>query len=184
MKLYSSFPKPTAISRTLAFLWRNSSIIVRKCGELTTSINIKLPCQKHPISSTDSTTTSPNFYSRTSGHTHTLEISLIPYLRRLTVTRNDTPEILHIFFGANWFHEIGPLHESERHNYLFTSNTNSTATKQAHSISHEEAVPLLSPLQGITKEELRFADLNWNGWIATRDWVLGPRASSSADRRQ
>lgn len=155
---------------------------------LASSINIKLPHQKHLLFDASSTTASQNSYSRANGPTHAREVSLTPYLRRLIATGNDNPETLRTFFGDTWFHGIGPLHEIERRNYLFASNsTNLTATKQAYGISDEETVPFLSTLKGITEKELEFADSSWNEWTSMQNWTLGPRASassgSSAERR-
>ncbi|KAK7397670.1 hypothetical protein QQX98_012969 [Neonectria punicea] len=112
------------------------------------------------------------------------QVSLIPYIRRLVVTGFDSPAVLHGFFGDDWLQGIGPVHETERRNYLFAAKSDSWLGVKAHyDMADGQTVPFLRPLQSVTEEEIQGAESNWSEWLAMQDWMLGPRAPHDAGER-
>jgi hypothetical protein len=104
-------------------------------------------------------------------------LSLIPYIRRLVVTGFDTGPVLHGFFGDDWKRGIGPLHETERRNYLFAAKSETwLKVKNSYDMDDEQTVPFIRPLQRVELEEIEGAENNWSEWLAMQDWMLGPRA--------
>ncbi|KAF4998742.1 hypothetical protein FDECE_11730 [Fusarium decemcellulare] len=112
-------------------------------------------------------------------------VTLIPYIRRLVVTGFDSPAVLHGFFGDDWLQGIGPIHESERRNYLFAAKSdNWLKVKSQYDMADGQTVPFLRPLQNVTEDEIQGAESNWSEWLAMQDWMLGPRAPPDVgDRR-
>lgn len=160
---------------------------------LSSFLNILLPFQRHPhpISNSDINPTlypgqhhdhppvPPPAAGRSSSSTPNLPppVSLIPYVRRLVATGMDFPGVLHGFFGDDWRTGIGPLHEQERRNYLFTAKSAGfAAAKKAYDMSPHETVPFLRPLQGPSDAEIEAAERTWSEWLAMEDWMLGSRA--------
>jgi hypothetical protein len=116
--------------------------------------------------------------------TGTASTSLIPYIRRLVVTGFDSPAVLHGFFGDDWIQGIGPIHETERRNYLFAAKSDTWVRVKAHyDMDEGQTVPFLRPLQNVKEEEIQGAESNWSEWLAMQDWMLGPRAPSNSDPR-
>jgi hypothetical protein len=104
-------------------------------------------------------------------------ISLIPYIRRLIVTRFDKPGVLEGFFGEDWVAGIGPLHEVERRNYLFAAKSVGWAqVKLQYDLSPEQSVPWIQPMLNAKEQEIQKAEKEWSNWLAMEDWMLGPRA--------
>lgn len=102
---------------------------------------------------------------------------LTPYVRRLIATAFDSPNVLHGFFGDDWQQGIGPLHETERRNYLFAAKSDSwLSVKSQYDMGEGQSVPFLRPLQNVTLAEIEAAEANWSEWLAMQDWMLGPRA--------
>ncbi|KAL6360182.1 hypothetical protein LRP88_05885 [Fusarium phalaenopsidis] len=101
------------------------------------------------------------------------------------VTGFDSPAVLHGFFGDDWLQGIGPVHESERRNYLFAAKSdNWLKVKSQYDMADGQTVPFLRPLQNVTEEEIQAAESNWSEWLAMQDWMLGPRAPPDVgDRR-
>jgi hypothetical protein len=50
-------------------------------------------------------------------------LSLVPYVRRLVITGNDTAAILACFFGHDWARGVGPTTAMERRNYMFVAKS-------------------------------------------------------------
>ncbi|KAI5461079.1 hypothetical protein BGZ63DRAFT_424007 [Mariannaea sp. PMI_226] len=110
------------------------------------------------------------------------QASLVPYIRRLIVTGFDSPAVLHGFFGDDWLQGIGPVHETERRNYLFAAKSDNWAgVKAQYDMADGQTVPFLRPLQSVTEEEIQSAETKWSEWLAMQDWMLGPRAPSHVD---
>ncbi|RKF58735.1 hypothetical protein GcC1_181018 [Golovinomyces cichoracearum] len=129
---------------------------------LAAFINIRLPFQKDQNIAINSS----------AAH----NVSLVPYIRRLVATGQDTQLVLHGFFGDNWIGGIGAIHELERRNYLFAAkSTTWIGVKQAYDILPNETVPFLSPLLNVTEREMQTAEDSWSEWIFMQDWMLGPR---------
>jgi hypothetical protein len=104
-------------------------------------------------------------------------VSLIPYLRRLVVTGLDLPGVLHGFFGDDWAAGVGPLHEQERRNYLFSAKSGGwAAVKKDYDMLPLETVPFMRPLRSPTDAEIEGAEKTWSEWLAMEDWMVGPRA--------
>lgn len=103
--------------------------------------------------------------------------SLIPYIRRLVVTGFDSHAVLHGFFGDDWVEGIGPIHETERRNYLFAAKSDTwVQVKSQYDMDEGQTVPFLRPLQNVKEEEIQGAESTWSEWLAMQDWMLGPRA--------
>lgn len=173
---------------------------------LSAFMNIQLPCQRHPGIYSSSTAPSDfagrhlSFGAGSSGSSVSggggtglpghgnaqfrpaPSVSLFPYLRRLVVTGLDFPGVLHGFFGDDWASGVGPLHEQERRNLLFTAKSGGWAVvKREYDISPLETVPFLRPLQGVAETELVAAEKNWSEWLALEDWMVGPRAPTDTN---
>lgn len=104
-------------------------------------------------------------------------MALVPYVRRLVATGFDTPAVLHGFFGDDWTEGVGPIHETERRNYLFAAKSDTwLKVKANYDMADGQTVPFLRPLQGVTEKEIVNAEANWSEWLAMQDWMLGPRA--------
>ena len=171
---------------------------------LSAFLNIKLPFQQCDPSSTSKSSTpsapeatgmtsiattpppagmqaapsssSPRRATPDSSTSHS-DVSLIPYIRRLVATGMDSPGVLQGFFGDDWVVGVGPLHEHERHNYLFAAKSGGWASvKKDYDITPQETVPFLRPLQGSSDSEIETAEDLWSKWLAMEDWMLGPRA--------
>lgn len=128
-------------------------------------INIRLPCQR-PVESTSSTAQPASSF-----------ISLRPYVRRLIVTAQDSPAIMHAFFGDEWAAGVGCICKQERANYLFTAKSSGWAdTKAAYDILPDELTPFLRPLREATEDEIRTAEARWSEWLAMEDWMVGARS--------
>ncbi|KPM41661.1 hypothetical protein AK830_g4920 [Neonectria ditissima] len=154
-------------------------------------VNILLPFQKVPLSSPmpngPSLPAVPGASSaRATGPGSVgTQVSLIPYIRRLVVTGFDSPAVLHGFFGDDWLAGIGPVHETERRNYLFAAKSDSWLGVKAHyDMADGQTVPFLRPLQSVTEEEIQGAESNWSEWLAMQDWMLGPRAPHDVGERR
>lgn len=150
---------------------------------LAAFMNIQLPYQKQPFPVMSSNSPSPRSelpHLRPNPFIQNPKpppVSLIPYIRRLIVTGNDAPGILHGFFGDRWHTGIGQLHEIERRNYLFASKSADwLKVKQHYDMGPEETVPYLSPLRDASEQELARADEKWSEWLEMQDWMLGPRS--------
>jgi hypothetical protein len=103
--------------------------------------------------------------------------TLVPYIRRLVATGYDHPSVLHSFFGDDWQKGVGPLHETERRNYLFAAKSDTWLTvKAAYDMGDDQMVPFLKPLQHVSEKEICAAEGCWSEWLAMQDWMLGPRA--------
>lgn len=104
-------------------------------------------------------------------------VSLVPYIRRLVITGMDKDGIMHGFFGEDWRKGVGPVHECERRNYLFTAKSTEWAeVKHHYDMSPHETVPFLKPLQDAHLAEIEGAEQTWSQWLAMQDWMVGPRA--------
>jgi hypothetical protein len=111
-------------------------------------------------------------------------VSLVPFIRRLIVTGMDSNGVMHGFFGDDWNKGVGPMHECERRNYLFTAKSVGWATvKCQYDMSPHESVPFLKPLQDVSLPEIEGAEKTWSQWLAMEDWMVGPRAPGAADSR-
>jgi len=109
-------------------------------------------------------------------------VSLIPYIRRLIVTGFDQNAILHGFFGNDWRAGIGPLHEIERRNFMFTAKSVPWGVVKNHyDMGPDETVPFLKPLQRTQLSEIEKGEKHWSEWLAMEDWMLGPRAPEEGD---
>ncbi|KYK54311.1 hypothetical protein DCS_06268 [Drechmeria coniospora] len=129
-------------------------------------VNIKLPFQKS-VTGASPAPTNPDV------------VLVLPYVRRLVATGFDTPAVLHGFFGDDWQQGIGPIHESERRNYLFAAKSDTwLKVKANYDMDEDQAVPFLRPLQSVTEKEIVNAEACWSEWLAMQDWMLGPRAPS------
>ncbi|CAK7263316.1 hypothetical protein SEPCBS119000_000409 [Sporothrix epigloea] len=104
-------------------------------------------------------------------------MTLVPYVRRLVATAFDFPAVLHGFFGDDWMTGIGPIHETERRNYLFAAKSeNWLKVKADYDMGENQTVPFLRPLQNVSEAEILNAETTWSEWLAMQDWMLGPRA--------
>ncbi|KAI8657357.1 hypothetical protein NCS57_01113800 [Fusarium keratoplasticum] len=152
-------------------------------------VNILLPFQKGNSPPVTPTRAGPGPSASASGPIPLglprTPVTLIPYIRRLVVTGFDSPAVLHGFFGDDWLQGIGPVHESERRNYLFAAKSdNWLKVKSQYDMADGQTVPFLRPLQNVTEEEIQAAESNWSEWLAMQDWMLGPRAPPDVgDRR-
>lgn len=138
---------------------------------LATLINIRLPFQlphngyAGVIQQQDDKSVSQTYHR-----------SISVFLRRLVVTGLDSSDALRHWFGDEWETGIKPMHQQERMNYLLTSKSGGwIAVKQAYDILPDETVPFVKPLQGVTEDEIRFAENVWSEWLAMEDWMIGPR---------
>ena len=96
------------------------------------------------------------------------------------MTGFDSPAVLHGFFGDDWVQGIGPIHETERRNYLFAAKSDTwVRVKAQYDMTDGQTVPFLRPLQNVTEEEIQGAESYWSEWLAMQDWMLGPRAPST-----
>jgi len=135
-------------------------------------VNIRLPSQA-PHTAADPAASSSSSAAAASASS----VTLVPYIRRLVATAFDTPAVLHGFFGDDWREGIGPIHEAERRNYLFAAKSDTWLKVKAHyDMDDGQTVPFLRPLQSVTEKEIQGAESNWSDWLATQDWMLGPRA--------
>jgi hypothetical protein len=138
-------------------------------------INIRLPCQR--LSDPVWQSSSLQSVGPTSGPATSSYVSLRPYIRRLIVTGQDTPTVLHAFFGDDWVVGVGGICKEERVNYLFTAKSSGWAsTKATYDILPDEHTPFLRPLREPGEEELRAAEARWSEWLAMEDWMVGPRS--------
>ena len=90
----------------------------------------------------------------------------------------DTPAVLHGFFGDDWPEGVGPIHETERRNYLFAAKSDTWLKVKANydmADGQNRAFPP-SRCRGVTEKEILSAEANWSEWLAMQDWMLGPRA--------
>ncbi|KAL5114292.1 hypothetical protein ACEQ8H_007812 [Pleosporales sp. CAS-2024a] len=109
-------------------------------------------------------------------------VSLVPFIRRLVITGMDKEGIMHGFFGDDWKKGVGPVHECERRNYLFTAKSVGWAkVKCQYDMSPHESVPFLKPLQDVQLAEIEGAEKTWSQWLAMEDWMLGARAPEAED---
>src|SRR5947209_17462782 len=125
------------------------------CQALAAFLNIRLPYQRSPPTP-EYLNTPPNIprEARTQ-----LWVSIIPYIRRLVATGFDKPSILHGWFGDEWTLGVGPLHESERRNFLFAAKSGGWASvKKDYDKVGEECVPFLRPLDSILDGEIESAE--------------------------
>ncbi|POR33998.1 Uncharacterized protein TPAR_05829 [Tolypocladium paradoxum] len=137
-------------------------------------VNIKLPFQQTAGSSAAS---SPSSTARRPPGDAYGSVALVPYIRRLVATGFDTPAVLHGFFGDDWSEGVGPIHETERRNYMFAAKSETwLKVKASYDMADGQTVPFLRPLQGVTEKEIVNAEANWSEWLAMQDWMLGPRA--------
>jgi hypothetical protein len=165
---------------------------------LTALINIQLPFQWSPnpvMSSTagpgghqQSHPQGPPAYNlpwprsgpgiNNGGQPHTAAwVSLVPYVRRLVITGMDRDGIMHGFFGDDWRKGVGPVHECERRNYLFTAKSVGWANvKSQYDMSPHETVPFLKPLEDVEEAEIENAEKSWSQFLAMEDWMIGPRS--------
>jgi hypothetical protein len=144
-------------------------------------VNIKLPYQKAQQAPAPGQTWNRNpsvEQSSSQPEAHQSQIAfLIPYVRRLVATSFDSPTVLNGFFGDEWEAGIGPIHESERRNYLFAAKSDTWLSVKSHyDMEDGQLIPFLRPLQNVTVEEIEAAEANWSEWLAMQDWMLGPRA--------
>jgi hypothetical protein len=110
-------------------------------------------------------------------------VTLVPYVRRLVATGFDFPAVLHGFFGDDWAAGVGPMHETERRNYLFAAKSDNWSTvKATYDMGNDETIPFLRPLQNVTEKEILSAEVHWSEWLAMQDWMLGPRAPPEVGR--
>lgn len=111
-------------------------------------------------------------------------VSLVPYIRRLIVTGFDNEGVLHGFFGSDWREGIGPLHEIERRNYMFTTKSVGWAeVKAEYDMGPDQTVPFLKPLQRAQLAEIEKGEKHWSEWLAMEDWMIGPRAPDEGMER-
>ncbi|CAK7230911.1 hypothetical protein SBRCBS47491_007750 [Sporothrix bragantina] len=158
-------------------------------------VNIQLPFQRpvHPILASHATSGAPPgnggpaaraaaaaaaAAAATGGTAQpTAFVTLVPYIRRLVATAFDYPAVLHGFFGDDWLAGIGPMHETERRNYLFASKSdNWLKVKSDYDMDEGQTVPFLRPLRNVSEDEIVNAETTWSEWLAMGDWMLGPRA--------
>jgi hypothetical protein len=110
-------------------------------------------------------------------------VSLVPFIRRLIITGMDKVGIMHGFFGDDWKKGVGPVHECERRNYLFTAKSVGWAkVKCQYDMGPYETVPFLKPLQDVQLAEIEGAEKTWSQWLAMEDWMLGMRAPDAEDQ--
>jgi hypothetical protein len=123
-------------------------------------------------------------------------LSLIPYIRRLVVTGNDTDVVLNCFFGSDWARGVGPQVRVERRNYMFLAKSAGWGTVKQHydgggqggggpggggggvggsGTRGDEAVPFMAPLNNVLLGEIQSSERAWSDWLAMEDWMLGPR---------
>ena len=148
-------------------------------------VNILLPYQwlNHAIKRTTSPDTNhngsyPHFGSSSPVPSQKEQklVSLVPYIRRLVVTGFDQEPLLHGFFGDDWRMGIGPIQECERRNYLFAAKSGGWASvKTQYDHGPHETVPFLRPPQDVHMAEIEAAEQQWSQWLATEDWMVGPR---------
>ncbi|KAK2598965.1 hypothetical protein QQS21_005570 [Conoideocrella luteorostrata] len=139
-------------------------------------INIRLPFEKVANDGPISTN-----LSSSSGAGNAC-VALVPYIRRLVVTGFDNPATLYGFFGDDWSEGIGPIHDTERINYLFAAKSETWLKVKAHyDMEDGQAVPWLKPLIGVTEMEIVTAETNWSHWLAMQDWMVGPREPDPED---
>lgn len=152
---------------------------------LSAFLNIHLPFQRqpHPVVNSANLPAVPFSASSARASSNPMPtaapppVSLFPYIRRLVATGMDFPGVLHGFFGDDWRSGIGPLHEQERRNYLFTAKSGGfAAAKKSYDMLPHETVPFLRPLQGPSDAEIEAAERTWSEWLAMEDWMLGSRA--------
>jgi len=75
-------------------------------------------------------------------------VSLFPFVRRLVATGIDYPGVMHGFVGDDWAAGVGPMHEQEKRNYLFSAESGGwAAVKREYDMLPLERVPFLRPLQ-------------------------------------
>lgn len=140
-------------------------------------VNMKLPYQKHEDPPRAASNHQPSS-SNPAADPHI--VLLVPYIRRLVVTAFDSPAILHGFFGNDWAEGIGPIHETERRNYLFAAKSDPwLSVKASYDMEDGQMVPFLRPLRNVTVAEIEAAESGWSEWLAMQDWMLGPRAPPS-----
>ena len=143
---------------------------------LTAFINILLPFQRSPHPVYGRSHGPRGMHSPVSVSSASPPVSLIPFIRRLIVTGMDFPGVLHSFFGDDWLSGVGPMHEIERRNYLFAAKSGGWASvKRDYDMLPLETVPFLRPLQGCSDVEIDAAEKAWSEWLATEDWMVGPR---------
>jgi hypothetical protein len=107
-------------------------------------------------------------------------VSLIPYIRRLFCSGNNTDTILREFFGSCWYSGIGTL--QERQNYLCAAKSAPwDKRKLAYDIGSQKTAPHLVPLRDATVKEIMDAERYWTEWMGMQDWMLGPRRPTSLD---
>ncbi|KAF3079207.1 hypothetical protein TWF569_010688 [Orbilia oligospora] len=144
------------------------------CQALAAFLNIRLPYQQSEPA--NEYVNMPPASPGTSGSSRTRNqvwVSLIPYIRRLVATGFDKPGILHGWFGDDWALGIGPMHESERRNFLFAAKSGgwSNVKKEYDQVS-DEAIPFLRPLDNVGDAEVRAAEASWSDWLALEDWMF------------
>jgi hypothetical protein len=84
----------------------------------------------------------------------------------------DKEGIMHGFFGEDWRKGVGPVHECERRNYLFTAKSVGWAKlKCQYDMSPHESVPYIKPLQDVQLAEIESAEKMWSQWLAMEDWM-------------
>jgi len=125
-------------------------------------LNIRLPYQRDPPTS--------EYLTQRSGSPQNPRmeawVSVIPYLRRLVATGFDKPGILHGWFGDDWQTGIGPMHESERRNFLFAAKSGGWLNvKRDYDEVREECIPFLRPLDTIHDGEIESAEASWSNWL-------------------
>lgn len=104
-------------------------------------------------------------------------VTLLPYVRRLVATGFGFPSVLHGFFGSDWLDGVGPIHDSERRNYLLAAKSDNWLNVKAnYDMADGQFIPFLKPLQEVMEEEVQGAEMTWSEWLAMQDWMLGPRA--------
>lgn len=144
-------------------------------------VNILLPYQKNETTTLQATASYEHAGSTRASEKAPIRpqpiIPLIPYIRRLVATGFDTPAVLHGFFGADWREGVGAMHETERRNFLFAAKSDTWLKVKAHyDMPDGQLVPFLRPLSTVAEKEIEAAELDWSKWLATQDWMLGPRA--------
>ena len=104
-------------------------------------------------------------------------VTLLPYVRRLVATGFGFPSVLYGFFGSDWLDGVGPIHDSERRNYLLAAKSDNWLNMKAnYDMADGQFIPFLKPLQDVTEEEVQGAEVMWSKWLAMQDWMLGVRA--------
>ena len=102
---------------------------------------------------------------------------IVPYVRRLVVTGFDKPSVMESLFGAAWEAGVGPIHESERRNYLFAAKSETwLRVKEHYDMEDGQHVPFIRPLDDVREKEIMASEADWSAWLAMQDWMLGPRA--------